>query len=274
MGQKKLDFDLEGVPKTLLLPLAGRAFYSQEENSPIHDEKAIELVNSINYDFDDLFNILGKGTLSWWAARAFQLDKAIREYLRTHESATIVNLGAGLETAFYRTDNGNLTWVDLDLPDVIKLREKLLTPPNRVHYIAKSVLDYSWMDEVKQFGRECFFIAGGLFMYFPEENVKSLFSEMALQFPHSELAFDAITKKHLHHHNKMLSKSKMGEKLLQWGTDNYKDILTWSPKLVSITRTPFFKNVKTRYNFPLSFRIKMFYYDIFSKGGILHLKFS
>jgi O-methyltransferase involved in polyketide biosynthesis len=62
--------DLNGVPQTLLLPLIGRAKFSLEAYSPIKDEKAVELVNSINYDFDNLLKNVNYQTL-FWMARAY-----------------------------------------------------------------------------------------------------------------------------------------------------------------------------------------------------------
>jgi O-methyltransferase involved in polyketide biosynthesis len=180
----KINVDLKKVPQTLLMPLYGRAKMSEQKYSPIHDKRAIKLVNSLDYNFSELAQRVGPATL-FWVARAYQFDEAIKDYLRLYSDAVIVNLGAGLETAFYRVDNGTLTWVDLDLPEVINLRRELLPPPDRVHYIAKSILDYSWIDEVKTLGTHFLFFAGGLFMYFSEEQVKSFFLEMANQFPNS-----------------------------------------------------------------------------------------
>lgn len=92
-------------------------------------------------------------------ARAYHFDKAIKEYLSKNPKVIIVNLGAGLKTAFYRVDNGTLKWVDLGLPEVISLREKLLplTDPNP--NIAKSILDYTWMDDIKKLGNEFFHLS-------------------------------------------------------------------------------------------------------------------
>jgi O-methyltransferase involved in polyketide biosynthesis len=36
-----------------------------------------------------------------------------------HPEGLVVNLGAGLDTRFYRLDNGTITWIDIDLPEVV-----------------------------------------------------------------------------------------------------------------------------------------------------------
>lgn len=176
MNTDKVDIQLKGIPQTLLLPLIGRAKWCELPYSPIRDDRVLKLKQSINYNFDALEKKLTTNASWWWMARAYHFDEAIKNYLIAHPHATIVNLGAGLETAFYRVDNGLLNWVDLDVPEVIDLREKLLPPPTRVRYIAKSILDYSWMDDVKELGTDVFFFAGGFFMYFTPQQVKSCIS--------------------------------------------------------------------------------------------------
>ena len=40
--------------------------------------------------------------------------------------AAVVHLGCGLDTRFERVDNGQVEWFDLDIPDVMALRESLI----------------------------------------------------------------------------------------------------------------------------------------------------
>lgn len=268
---KKIEIDLKGVPQTLLLPLLGRAFFSDKPYSPLHDERAVQLVQTLDYDFDQLSKQVGATTL-FWIARAYHFDQAIRAFLQQHPKAVIVSLGAGLETAFYRVDNGQLTWVDLDLPEVIELRKKLFSPSDRVHYVAKSILDFSWMEDVKKFGNEFFFFAGGLFMYFTEKEVKDLFLAMADSFAGAELIFDSISKKGLEYANIMLQKSAMKDAVLKWGLDDALTLQNWSPKVKLLAKVPYFKNIKNKFKFPLLLRCKMYFYDFVNKSGIIHLK--
>jgi len=239
----------------------------------LSDEMAVELVRSLNYDFDHLLQRAGDFSASYWIARACHFDDAIKVYLESHPEATIINLGAGLDTAFSRVDNGQLTWVDLDLPQVIDLRQKLLPPPERVHYIAKSILDYSWMAEVKQFGDECFFYAGGVLMYFTEEQVKSLLIEMANCFNGCPLIFDSISSGGLKYGNKMLEETKMVDAVLKWSLDDTRKLETWSQKVKLIRHSPFFKNINGNGHFSLLCRLQMFLSDAIDKGGIIQLLF-
>lgn len=274
MSVEKINIDLKGVPQTLLLPLAGRAKCSALSYSPIQDERAIKLTQSLNYDFDGLLKRIGNQGIMWSMARAYHFDQAIKNYLKTHPYATIVNLGAGLETAFYRVDNGLLNWVDLDVPEVIALREKLLPPPERVRYLSKSILDYSWMDDVKEFGTDVFFFAGGFFMYFTPQQVKSLFMHMANYFPHAEVIFDNITVNALKRSNDMLKRAEMDGAVLQWAINDGKVLESWTPKIKIRKQTSYFNDLKNRMAFPWRVRLRMFFFDLFHRCGIIHMKFS
>lgn len=270
---KKLNIDLTGVPQTLLLPLLGRAVFSENKNSPIQDHQALKLVQSLNFDFQQLLQRIGPFTPMWWIARAYQFDRAVKKFLTTNPTAVIVNLGAGLDTAFERVDNGRLTWVDLDLPEVIDLRQKLLPPPPRVHYLAKSLLDESWFEAVKEWGNKFFFFCGGVLTYFAPADVKKLLTQMAEHFPDSELIFDSVNHKTIHQANLMLRQSQIQGAQLKWAIDDPKELERWSDHIKVIDHRPYFKGLKIKYFSP-SIRWKMWLYDLTDRDGIIQIKFG
>ena len=270
---KKMDIQLEGVPQTLLLPLLGRAMFSKKSFSPLQDDLAVQLLERINYDFDMMLQHFGKVALIWMA-RAYHFDEAIKKYLQTHPEGTIVNLGAGLDTTFYRLKYPKLTWIDLDLPEVMSLREKLLPHSKQVISISKSILDYSWMDDIKTYDDEFFFFAGGLFIYFSEADVKALFLEMIKRFPKSELIFDSISKKSMNHANKVLSDAQMAGAIMYWGIDDITLLEQWSPHLKVVNQHPYFKGIKMRKGFPLKLRLTMFLYDWGDQSVVAHVRFN
>ena len=272
---EKIPIDLNGISKTLLLPLVSRAKFSQEIYSPIHDIKAIELVNALNYDFDHLLRVkkFRQATL-FCMARAYHFDMAIKAYLKDYSKAVIVNLGCGLDTAFNRVDNGELTWIDIDLPKVIQLRQNLLPPTNREHYISKSVLDFSWMDDVKKYGDEVFIFAGGLFMYLTENQVKSIFINIATHFYKANLIFSNIFPRGIKHANKLLQEVDIKGVLVQWGIYNGKELETWSPKIELVAQFQYFKGIKSEFDFPVFYKIIMYFFELYRTNSIIHLKFS
>jgi len=207
MQQNKIKADLSDVSQTLLGPLWARAQVSKEYSSLFCDEKAIELVERIDYDFsasDDvpmgiLFATSFKYNLSLFAGalRAKQFDEKAKAYIAEHPYASVINIAAGLDTTFYRVDNGLIHWYDLDLPAVIEIRKQLLPEPGRVTYIAKSLLDPSWFEDVTYTEDGVFMIAGGVnrvLHSFGEAQVKQFFSMLADYFPDGEIVFDAVLR--------------------------------------------------------------------------------
>jgi len=125
--------------------------------------------------------------------RARQFDDKIQAYIAEHPRASVINLGAGLDTTFYRVDNGLIHWYDLDLPAAIDFRRQLLPEPDRVTYIAKSLLDPSWCKDINT-EEGVFMIAGGIFMWFEKSQVQQFFSMLADNFPGGEIVCDVESK--------------------------------------------------------------------------------
>ncbi|MHA1373658.1 MAG: class I SAM-dependent methyltransferase [Promethearchaeota archaeon] len=185
----------EKVEETMLGPLWARAKYSQLYPEILDDLKAIEIIKNVDYDFSNIEDYLGEWRGLGLMVRAKNFDIAVKKYIENHPSATIVNIGAGLDTTFYRFDNGTIKWYDLDLPSAILFRKKLLSESERNKFISKSALDYSWFDEIEfNLNNGIFFIAGGFVYYFKEDEISTLIIEMAKRFPKAELIFDATSK--------------------------------------------------------------------------------
>lgn len=272
--KKSVSVDLTDVPQTLLLPLWGRAHFSQHYPAVWRDPHAVSVVAHLDYDFATLARRMWKLASFWWVARAYHFDKAIRKFLRRHPTGVVINLGAGLDTAFERVDNGRMHWVDLDLPEVMALREQIFPAEARVHVIAKSILDFSWISEVQALGEHFFFFAGGVLTYFPEAEVKNILLTMAEAFPGAEIMFDPAMATNLPDINKFLKHAQMKNAALQWGMRSLKDPEQWSPRLKVVRTIPYFKGLKWRPGLPLSIRYQLFRYDWRDKSQIVQLRFG
>ena len=68
----------------------------------------------------------------------------------------------------------------------------MLPEPERVTYIAKSLLDPSWCKDINTEGG-VFMIAGGVFAWLEESQVKQFFSMLADNFPDGEIVFEAMS---------------------------------------------------------------------------------
>lgn len=187
--------ELAGVPETLLWTLWHRALEARRDDTVLSDPRAVELVGEIDYPFAERF---GETALiaQWQALRAKRFDVEIRRFLAAHPDGTVVALGEGLETQFWRVDNGRVRWVTVDLPETIAVRERLLAAGDRQTVIAGSAFDEAWMDAVDPAGG-VLVTAQGLLMYFEFAEVERLIGALRRRFPGGTLVFDSVRKSFL-----------------------------------------------------------------------------
>jgi O-methyltransferase involved in polyketide biosynthesis len=188
------DQNLSGVPETSLAVLYWRAMESQRPDAMMKDEKAVALVTQMSLDFSRIRQIPMPEMLK--AMRIIftrEMDRYARDFVSRHPEAVVVHIGCGLDSRFDRVDYGQVEWYDLDLPEVIGLRRKLIGDEGgRYHLLGCSVLEPAWLEAVGVHrGRPFLFLAEGVFMYFTEAQVKSLVLTLRDHFPGAELVFDA-----------------------------------------------------------------------------------
>lgn len=196
MKGRDVTIDLGAVQTTLLLPLLARARDAEKKNPIVYDTYARDIVARIDYDFSRLeAGEHSENEQLSWAIRAYNFDNTIRAFLEDNSNAVVVNIGAGLETTFQRADNGSVLWVNIDLPDVAALRQKLIPDSEREMTIAKSVFDFTWIDDIAQQtkGRPIMFMAAGVLLYFKAPEVEALFHRLADAYPSAHVVFDSMS---------------------------------------------------------------------------------
>ena len=233
-----MSITLGSLQKTLLVPLWHRAQVTKARPELLNDPEAVNLVERIDYDFSPFTQRFTPTDSLRSAARTRQFDDAFRAYISAHPYASIVNLGAGLDTAFYRVDSGSVEWYDLDLPDVITLRQRLLPEPKRVRYIAKSLFDTSWCDDIAHTDDGIFIFARGVLWFFEEEQVKHLLSSLADKVPEAELACDACSKLGAPMVTNSLKSVGMTDVAVKWMMGDAQVVTRWDSRLKLIDQTP------------------------------------
>ena len=150
-----------------------RAMETKQKNARIKDDNAVGMVNKIDYDFSKF----GKsGSQQGVIARTMILDRETQRFVDEHPDGVCISIGCGLDTRYHRIRHENITWYNLDFPEVIDLRAKLLCEEEQVKSIGKSALDIAWIDEVKEKDRPVLIILEGILMYFTEPEVTQLFA--------------------------------------------------------------------------------------------------
>ena len=125
--------------------------------------------------------------------RQNDLEWEIKDYLKTHPNAALVNLGCGLDNTGRSCDNGSCKIYNLDFPDVIAVRNELLPAGDREENIPCDLNNTEWFSKIDASGGAVFF-ASGVFYYFLTEQVKVLVQGMANAFSGGMLVFDAANR--------------------------------------------------------------------------------
>jgi len=250
------------ISETLFIPLAVRAIESTRDKAIISDQKSAEIFREINtaHMIIDGGEIATHGIL----ARTKVIDEEVSNILAKDPNATIINLGAGLDTRISRIDNGCLKWYDLDLPEVIMIRKKFFSENERIRFISRSVLDSIWMQEVNvSKDSRVIIIAEGLLMYFSEKEVTEILALLATNFPEAHMFFDVV---HSYFINKKISSSFL------WGIDKAKEIEKLSLHVKVLQAWSAGNLLKDRQS--TIFRILNFLPATRKRSQILHIQFK
>ena len=185
------------VQETLIIPLFARKVCSELYPNLYRDETAVQLINEIDYDFSQVeknsHSLMQRFGSLEVAMRQYDLAFEVRDYLKNHPNATVVNLGCGLDSTGRACDNGSCKIYNLDFPDVITVRNELLPAGDREQNIPCDLNDTAWFSQIDASGGAVFF-ASGVFYYFLTEQVKVLVQSMADAFPGGLLVFDSANR--------------------------------------------------------------------------------
>jgi O-methyltransferase involved in polyketide biosynthesis len=168
---------------------------------------------------------------------------AIRAYIADHPRAAVINLGAGLDTTFYRVDNGLIEWYDLDLPSVIAVRTHLIPETDRTHCIAKSLLDMSWCDDVTDTDNGVFVVASAVLSYFDEGQVKTFFSALADRLQGAEMVFSAYSRREVSRINRSLRRVGMTRSAMKWALEDANDLTRWDDRITVVDQFSYFRGI-------------------------------
>ncbi len=180
-----------------------------------------------------------------------------------------------LDTTFFRIDNGVIIWYDLEFPDVIELRKKLIPQNERIKFIGKSVFDYSWLDDIDTPQDGIIFVAEGILMYFEEEQVKELFSTLASRFPNSEIVFDAHSRIDNSGGNVLLKRLGVeGSFSHKWAIKKAKKIAQWDERIEIVDEYSAYSRIPRNPSWGEDVIAKMDIVDNTRNWCIFHFRFN
>ena len=222
--------NIQGVPETMLQTLFARAAYSQKKEHKFYDKKAIELVAQLDYDFSNAKKDVAMS--SGVIARTILLDRMVGDFIKENPDAAVVNIACGLDTRIYRLDNGQVRWYNLDLPEVIHIRRRLLNEQGRISMIARSAMDESWAAEIEDPTGKVLVVLEGLVMYLTEADVRQILSIICRRFEHAEIIMETMNPFIMRH---MKEKSIEASKArFTWSVKNGRELERIAPELTWI----------------------------------------
>ena len=108
------------VQETLVIPLYSRKLCTELYPNLFQDETAVRLIDQIDYDFSEVeknsHSLMQRFGSLEVAMRQYDLAFEVRDYLKDHPNAAVVNLGCGLDGTGRSCDNGSCKIYNLDLP--------------------------------------------------------------------------------------------------------------------------------------------------------------
>lgn len=178
---------LTGVPEAMLQTVYARARESAGRGA-IRDETAEQIIGSLDYDF----SLAEKDTAmrSGVIARTIVLDRLVGAWLGRHPGTVVVNLACGLDTRCYRM-KGYQHWYNLDLPETIAVRQRLLPESGAISQLAMSAMD-DWGAAIRETDAPALVIIEGLTMYLSEADVRRIFEVIAARLPKAEVFVETM----------------------------------------------------------------------------------
>jgi O-methyltransferase involved in polyketide biosynthesis len=274
----KLKIALGDVQMTLLYPLWGRAREYEAENPLIRDAYAHTIVNKLDFDFERIHEMPVHLQINS-AVRAHNFDTELRKLIAQYPKATIVNIGAGLDTTFQRVDNGHIFWYDLDLPDTIALRRQLIPEGERNRVIAKSVFDRSWFNDVEVRGSKVIFMAAGVLAYFTAPDIRRLFLDLTDEFSNSDIIFETYSRAILWLSSLRgnMEDGKGDDSItrnISWTINSSKTFTEWSDRISIAEEYPFYSRVNLSDHWDARYLVPIKLITFLKGVHMVHLRFS
>lgn len=262
--------DFGTVEDTLYVPMLGRIYASEQFPDILYDKKALELNDRLPKRVKEQ-DTQSQYTLMAGAVRSTNMDRYIRGFLQRNPDGVIVLLGSGLETTFYRNDNGKTVWYEVDLPDVIEYRRKLLGESERDIYLAEDAFGEAWVCRVRA---DCpdapmLVAASGLFYYFEREKVLDLLRKLG-QYGNVELVFDTVNAKGMKRMAKYMKQVGHADAPMYFYVDSAREVASEVGGSV-LNEEPYYAHTNKK-GLSLMTSLTMKASDCFSMVKMIHMK--
>jgi O-methyltransferase involved in polyketide biosynthesis len=262
---------MKGLADTLFIPLNARIVISKKFPEYFYDKKALALekqapknkIQKKSSEYNSMASV----------ARAYNVDDVVKSFIERNGKCNVVYLGAGLETAYYRLKNQEAMFYEVDLPEVIIERRRLLGEEKNEVLISGDLFDLKWVEKLDVI-LPTILVSSGVFMYFKEDKIIKFICDVQAKFETLELIFDATNDVGIKYANKYVKKTGNKEAEMYFYVNDAREFMTKCEHVVLIEEIPFYIAARKilKRKLKLSTRICMKITDDKKRVKILHLK--
>lgn len=261
---------MQGVADTLYIPLTARIYVSKRFPEYFYDEKSLSIESAI--PDDRIARNSNEYVQMASVARYFNLDEMVRAFMLQHGRCNIINLGAGLETAYFRLKPTEAVFYEMDFPEVIAERRRVLGEADNEILIPGDLFDLAWADGIDT-SVPSLLVVSGVFQYCHEPQILRFIEEVKERFAHAELIFDGTNRRGLAYANRYVRKTGNTGAMMYFCLDDGRAFAAKSGTRV-IAQRPFFTQARKmlRHKLNLYSRVAMWVSDEGpARSMLLHL---
>src|SRR4051794_8152147 len=140
--------------ESLFLTLGSRALDSRLPRPFLGDTMADEIIATIGYGLNKFPQLTTKlldrrSKVFDVAVRAKILDETVRRFVFRRPDAVVLDLGAGLDGRIFRVNPPpTVEWYDVDFPEVVGLRRKVLPQQANSHNVGADLTNPDWLHDI------------------------------------------------------------------------------------------------------------------------------
>lgn len=166
-----MDLQFGDIQETALVTLAIRASETSRPSPRIRDEKAREIIDTLDVDVSKYDPFLSHEGV---VARTIMFADTLRGLIVQYPDALCVNLGCGFDDKFSQVDNGQIEWFDVDLPDQIAVRRKVYNDRLRCTMLDGDALDGAWTAQLPKDRSANIIVMEGVLEYLTKEQTATV----------------------------------------------------------------------------------------------------
>lgn len=181
----------QSIPYDVKQSVWVRALLSERYSKIYSDQTSVRLADKFHVEYKDFNSGISLYDKAMCFGRILAMDEEVRCFINRYPDGVIVNVGSEMDTMFERLDNTRIKWYNVDLPERIAIRHKYLGTRDREFNIDKSILDFSWLDQIKyKKGLGILFVCSDVMKLFDEKKLKRLLAEIYKRYQGAEVVFD------------------------------------------------------------------------------------